>query len=112
MELAGYLVNAVVLEHRPVAEVARAYGVSRSWLYELLGRHRQLGEAAFVARSRRPKSSPNRVPPAIEDEIVALRKSLAEDGLDAGPTPSSTTYSYATGAAKPLSRRFLLSGGC
>ena len=26
MELAGYLVNAVVLEHRPVAEVARATG--------------------------------------------------------------------------------------
>jgi transposase InsO family protein len=84
MELAGYLVNAVVLEHRPVAEVARAHRVSRSWLYELLARHRELGEAAFVPRSRRPKSSPSRVPVEIEDEIVALRKSLAEDGLDAG----------------------------
>jgi transposase InsO family protein len=84
MELAGYLVNAVVLEHRPVAEVARAHGVSRSWLYELLARHREVGEAAFVPGSRRPKSSPSRVPVAVEDEIVALRKSLAEDGLDAG----------------------------
>jgi transposase InsO family protein len=84
MELAGYLVNAVVLEHRPVADVARAHGVSRSWLYELLARHRELGEAAFVPRSRRPQSSPSRVPVEIEDEIVALRKSLAEEGLDAG----------------------------
>jgi transposase InsO family protein len=83
-ELAGYLVNAVVLEHRPVAEVARAHGVSRSWLCELLARHRQAGEAAFVPRSRRPRSSPNRVPAAMEDEIVALRKSLADEGLDAG----------------------------
>ena len=84
MELAGYLVNAVVLEHRPVAEVARAHGVSRSWLYELLARHRQVGEAAFIPRSRRPKSSPSRVAAAMEDEIVALRKSLSEEGLDAG----------------------------
>lgn len=85
MELAGYLVNAVVIEHRPVREVARAHGVSPSWLYELLSRYKVHGEEAFVARSRRPKSSPGRVSAEIEDEIVELRKSLAEEGLDAGP---------------------------
>ena len=42
------------------------------------------GEAAFVPGSRRPKSSPSRVPAAMEDEIVALHKSLAAQGLDAG----------------------------
>ncbi|HTW06394.1 MAG TPA: IS481 family transposase [Acidimicrobiales bacterium] len=84
MELAGYLVNAVVLEGRPVREVARAHGVSKTWLYELLARHRELGEAAFVPRSRRPRSCPSRVSPEVEDEIVELRKSLAEEGLDAG----------------------------
>ncbi len=84
MELAGYLVNAVVIEGRSVREVARAHGVSKTWLYELLARYRQLGEEAFVPRSRRPKSSPSRVSPEMEDEIVALRKSLAEEGLDAG----------------------------
>ena len=85
MELAGYLVNAVVIEHRPVREVARAHGVSKTWLYELLARHREVGEAAFVPQSRRPRSSPRRVSPEVENEIVALRKSLAEEGLDAGP---------------------------
>lgn len=85
MELAGYLVNAVVIEGRPVAEVAKAHGVSRSWLYELLARHKERGEAAFVPRSRRPLRSPSRVSPEVEDEIVALRKHLAEEGLDAGP---------------------------
>ena len=43
MELAGYLVNAVVLEHRPVAEGPGATGSRVSSLYELLARHRQGG---------------------------------------------------------------------
>jgi hypothetical protein len=38
MELAGYVVNAVMLECRSVREVARAHRVSKSWLYELLAR--------------------------------------------------------------------------
>jgi transposase InsO family protein len=80
-----YVVNAVVVEGRRVSEVCAAHGVSRSWLYELIGRYRQLGEPGLAAGSKRPRSSPTRVPAAIEDEIVALRKSLAEQGLDAGP---------------------------
>ena len=84
MELAGYLVNEVLLEGRPVAEVAKAHGVSRSWLYELLARHKELGEAAFVPRSRRPRSCPRQLSAEVEDEVVGLRKWLAEEGLDAG----------------------------
>ncbi len=84
MDLAGYVVNAVLVEGRSVAEVAAEHGISRSWLYELVARYRAGGEEALTARSRRPRSSPTRVPTAMEDEIVALRKALAEDGLDAG----------------------------
>ena len=84
MDLAGYVVNAVVVEGRSVAEVASAHGVSRSWLYELLARYRAGGDEALKPRSRRPRSSPTRVSPALEEQIVALRKSLAEEGLDAG----------------------------
>jgi transposase InsO family protein len=43
------------------------------------------GETAFEPRSRRPRSSPHRIAPELEDEIVQLRKSLSEEGLDAGP---------------------------
>lgn len=85
MELAGYVVNAVVLEGRSVREVAKAHGVSKTWLYELLARHKALGDAGLGPRSKRPRSSPGRVSTAVEDEIVELRKSLAEDGFDAGP---------------------------
>ena len=84
MDLAGYVVNAVLVEGRSVGEVAAEHGISRSWLYELLARYREGGDEALTARSRRPRSSPTRVSTAMEDEIVALRKALAEDGLDAG----------------------------
>ena len=84
MDLAGYVVNAVVVEGKSVAEVAAAHGVSRSWLYELLARYREGGEGGLKPQSRRPRASPTRVSAAMEEEIVALRKSLAQDGLDAG----------------------------
>ncbi len=84
MDLAGYVINAVVVEGRSVSEVAAAHDISRSWLYELLARYRQEGEAALRPQSRRPRSSPTKVPASIEEEIVVLRKSLADEGLDAG----------------------------
>jgi transposase InsO family protein len=84
MDLAGYVINAVLVEGRSVAEVAADHGVSRSWLYELLARYRAHGDDGLRPQSRRPRSSPTRVSAAMEEEIVALRKSLAEDGLDAG----------------------------
>lgn len=84
MDLGGYVVNAVLVEKRSVAEVAAAHGVSRSWLYELLARYREGGDEGLTPRSRRPRSSPTRVPAAMESEIVELRKWLTEEGLDAG----------------------------
>jgi transposase InsO family protein len=84
VDSAGYLVRAVVLEHRSVREVARAHGVSKTWLYELCARYRAGGDEALVARSKRPKTSPSKISEVIEDEIVELRKSLADKGYDAG----------------------------
>jgi len=65
--------------------VAAAYGVSRSWIYELLARYRAEGEAAFEPRSRRPKTSPRAIPAGTAAMIVSLRKELAGHGLDTGP---------------------------
>lgn len=85
MELAEFVVMAVLIEKRSVREVARAHGVSKTWLYELVHRYQTGGVEGLVARSRRPHRSPTRVPSAVEDEIVMLRKHLAEEGFDAGP---------------------------
>jgi transposase InsO family protein len=79
------LITAMVVENRPVREVAATYGVSTSWLYELLARYRDEGAAVFEPRSRRPDTNPKATPLKVVDLIVRLRKELAEQGLDAGP---------------------------
>jgi transposase InsO family protein len=85
MSKARLVVTAVIVEKRQVAEVARTYGVARSWIYTLVGRYQTEGEAAFEPRSRRPKSSPNVTAPGTVELITRLRKELAGQGLDAGP---------------------------
>lgn len=85
MSKARLVVTAVVVEKRPVSEVARSYGVARSWVYALLARYEAEGEAAFEPRSRRPKTSPSAISPQTVDLITRLRKELAGQGLDAGP---------------------------
>jgi transposase InsO family protein len=85
MSKARLVITAVTVEKRPVGEVARAYGVARSWIYTLLARYREEGEAAFEPRSRRPKTSPSAVGDATVALIIELRKELSGQGLDAGP---------------------------
>jgi transposase InsO family protein len=84
MSLARLVVSAVSVEGRSKSEVAREYRVSRRWVQKLAARYDAEGEAALEPRSRRPHSSPQRITAELEEEIVALRKSLAGAGLDAG----------------------------
>jgi transposase InsO family protein len=85
MSKARLVITAVTVEKRPVSEVARSYGVARSWVYALLARYEAEGEAAFEPRSRRPKTSPSAISPDTVELITWLRKELAGQGLDAGP---------------------------
>ena len=79
------VITAVVIQKRPVPEVAATYGVSRSWVYRLLARYQREGEAVFEPRSRRPKTVPTAIPAEAVELIVELRQKLAATGLDAGP---------------------------
>jgi transposase InsO family protein len=81
---ARLVITAVVVEGRRSAEVAQTYGVSRSWVYELVARYRTEGDVAFEPRSRRPRRSPRTADPATVALIVGLRTELVTDGLDAG----------------------------
>ncbi|MEO6500524.1 MAG: IS481 family transposase [Jatrophihabitantaceae bacterium] len=85
MSKARLVITAVGLEGRPAGQVAAEYGVSKSWLYELLARYRAEGEAAFEPRSRRPLNSPNASSPATVELVVGLRTDLRAAGHDAGP---------------------------
>lgn len=84
MELGRYLVEAHLREGRPVSELAAAHNVHRSWIYKLLARYQAEGEAGLLPRSRRPRTSPTKISDLYEDEIVAIRKQLADAGFDAG----------------------------
>jgi transposase InsO family protein len=85
MSLTRLLITAVVVENRAAREVAVQYGVSKSWVYELLARYRREGDAVFEPRSRRPKTSPTAVAGKTVDLIVELREKLTVAGFDAGP---------------------------
>ena len=85
MTLNRLLITSVVVENRPVRDVAAQYGVSESWLFELLARYKAEGEAAFEPRSRRPHSVPTTTPTESIDLILELREKLTATGLDAGP---------------------------
>ena len=84
MELGRYLVDAVVLEGRSYRDVARAHGVSKSWVQKLVARYRTGGYGAVTARSKAPHRVANRTGDEIEDTIVRVRKELTESGFDAG----------------------------
>ena len=85
MSKARLVITAVIVEGRSQSEVAHEYGVSQGWISRLVTRYQLEGEAAFQPRSRRPHSSPTRLPQSTIDLIVELRHALAGKGLDNGP---------------------------
>jgi transposase len=84
MSKARLVITAIEVEGRSPAEVVAAYGVSRSWLYELLARYRAEGDAAFEPRSRRPHRSPAATPAPTVELVLRIGKQLSAAGLDAG----------------------------
>src|SRR5487761_1996498 len=60
------------------------FGMSRRQIHRLLARYRQGGLEALEPRSRRPKSNSRALSPQVRGEIIALRRDLLSQGLDAG----------------------------
>ena len=75
----------VVASQLSVTAAAAECGISRGHLHRLLRRYRDEGLEALEPRSRRPHSSPQAIPDAVRDRLIALRMALSADGLDAGP---------------------------
>ncbi len=57
MSKARLVITDVIVEKRPVSEVAREYQVARSWIYALLARHLSARGLVTPAPRKRPKSS-------------------------------------------------------
>jgi len=82
---ARLVITAVLVEGRSQSQVARDYGVCQSWISRLIKRYTLEGDAAFEPRSRRPHTSPGRLPQPTIDLIIDLRRTLTGKGLDTGP---------------------------
>ena len=54
MGMGSYVVDAVLVEGRSARELARAHGISKTWIYELIARFRAGGYEALEPRSKRP----------------------------------------------------------
>src|SRR4051812_18349718 len=84
MSKARLVITAVLVEGRSQSEVALAYEVSQSWISRLVARYHAEGESAFEPRSRRPRTSPTRIPATTIALIIELRDKLSVAGLDNG----------------------------
>ena len=84
MDLARLVVEAAVQQGRSYREVARAHGVSKSWVAKLVKRFKEGGYEALQPRSKVAHTIPNRTPPEVEAQIIFLRKDLIDRGFDAG----------------------------
>lgn len=84
MVLAQMVVDSVVVEGRSLRVTAQRYGVSKSWVGELVRRYRAGGADALVPRSKAPRSNPRSISPEIEELVVTTRKALVDLGTDAG----------------------------
>ena len=90
MDKGRFLIETHLRTDKPLAELAAAHGVSRSWLYKLLARYNTYGTAGLEPRSRRPHSSPTRITDAWDERVIELRKELSDLGVDAGAVSIQT----------------------
>lgn len=87
-----------------VSALCRRFGISRQTGHKWLGRHaREPGPGALRDRSRRPRSSPRRSTPAVEELVLTLRREhpawggrklharLVALGHEGVPAPSTIT---------------------
>ena len=80
VKLAAVLARHSQGERLNVRATCRELGISPPTFYKYAARFEAEGVDGLLERSRRPQSSPGLTAAAIEDEIVRLRKTLAEDG--------------------------------
>ena len=109
MELAAFVVQAVLVEGRSVREVARAHGVSKTWLYELLARY----HARRRSGPRRPLQTALSLTNPCPRTGSRTRSSRSETAhgvvVEAGPDTIHTHLAQAHGGIAPAQSR--ASGG-
>lgn len=85
MSKSRVIVLSVVHQGLTKAQAAALYGVSWRWVHTLVTRYHEGGLEAVDPRSSRPANSPHEMSAQVRQHIVALRRDLVSQGLDAGP---------------------------
>lgn len=67
-------VVAVIRDGLTVTEAALAFGVSRQSIYRWMQRYERGGLGALADRSHRPRSCPHQLAPALEAQVLELRR--------------------------------------
>ena len=65
---------AQLLDGEPMAQLCRAFGISRKTGYKIFTRYKEHGLEALTDRSRRPVRYANQLPPQLESLIVSLKR--------------------------------------
>lgn len=84
VKLAAALARFSQGERLDVTATCAELGISRPTFYKYAARFQAEGIEGLLPRSRRPRSSPARTLPQVEEVIVRWRKELTDQGLDAG----------------------------
>ena len=78
------IVDSVVVLGRSTRATAQRFGVSKSWVAELVRRYREGGQSALEPRSTRPHANARTMADATRELVLRTRKELLERGADAG----------------------------
>jgi transposase InsO family protein len=102
MVIRHMVVDAVVLEGRSVREVAKSFGVSKTFVAKLVKRFRAGGYEALAPLSRAHHFDPNKTGADVEDRIIRLRKQLGDYGVDDGADTIHTHLRNEIGSAPSI----------
>lgn len=87
----------------PVTKLCEEMGISRQTFYVYARRYEQEGLTGLLPRSKAARSHRNQVAADVEDEVVAKRKELSDQGLDCGAR-SVWAWMTRAGADPPSAR--------
>jgi transposase len=87
-----FVVEAATVE-KPLSQLCAEFGISRPTGYLWIDRYREGGVAAIAERSRRPRCSPEKIPEALEEQVVVLRQCYPDWGRASWPCCCATPCS-------------------
>lgn len=96
-------VQEALREHANIRALCREYKITPRTGYKWIKRYQELGEAGLYDRSHRPKNSPHKSSPVLEEAVLKVRRAhptwggrkikwkLSQEGMESTPAASTIT---------------------